>query len=274
MTDGIPDSQPRTVTPVSGRPRVVLLMTATITPRAGVKTQIADPVARRADYRKALVHYASALGSGIDEILFVENSGSDIDELRQAVPDTRCRFIVFDAVDDVPAYGYGYGEFHLLQHAMDVVGRDYDDALFVKVTGRYIVRNLLDFVAIARGADLVCDVRNHRQPWADMRVMAWSRRGFDAVLRDRYPLLRDDVNRLPPEMILSHEILRSEGLVRKTFLPFELDVEGRRGMDDKDWSRGSLWLKKATRAGLRPIEHALRLYPGARGDRASGRAVA
>ena len=254
--------------------RIVLLMTATITPRAGVKTQIADPVARLADYRKALVHYAKALENGIDQILFVENSGSDVTALREAVADSRCRFIVFDAVGDVPAYGYGYGEFHLLQHAMDVAGDDYDDALFVKVTGRYIVRNLADFIAIARRADLVCDVRNHRQPWADMRVMAWTRRGFDAVLRDRYLLLRDDKNHVPPEMILSREILRSEGLQRRTFLPFELDVAGRRGMDDKDWSRGTLRLKKATRAWLRPIEHALRLYPGAKGDRANAEDLA
>lgn len=261
----------RDATLAAGRP-VALLMTATITPRAGVKTSIANPAERLADYLRALVHYAADLGSRWDQILFVENSGSDISALRQAVPDPRCRFIVFNANDE-PAYGYGYGEFHLLQHAMDVAHDLPPDTLFVKVTGRYIVRNLAEFLAVARGADLLCDVRNHRQPWADLRVMAWTRRGFDSVLRDSYRRLRDDVNGVPAEMILGRIVLESQGLRRKTFLPFELHVEGRRGMDSQDWSRGKLRFKKALRSKTRPIEYALGLYPGARGDRA-GRSIA
>lgn len=250
------------------RQSVVLLMTATITPKAGVKTSIADPVERLADYRRALVHYAASLGDQWDQILFVENSGSDISALRQAVPDPRCHFIVFDA-DHEPSYGYGYGEFHLLQHAMDVATDLPTDALVVKVTGRYIVRNLDSFIAATRDVDLLCDVRNHRQPWADLRVMAWTRLGFDAALRDAYLQLRDDVNGVPPEMILGRIILDSHSLSRRTFLPFELRVEGRRGMDNQDWSRGKLGLKMAVRSKTRPLEYALGIYPGARGDRTS-----
>jgi hypothetical protein len=245
---------------------IVLLMTATIKPRAGVKTRITDPDVRLADYQRALLYYAACIGNGIDRILFVENSGSDVSALRQAVPDPRCEFIVYDAAGH-PSYGYGYGEFHLLQYAMDRYCDDEPNLLFIKVTGRYIVRNLNRFIALARGTDIVCDIRNRRQPWADLRVMAWTRRGFDRVLRDRYLLLRDDLNRLPPEMVLSQEVLASRGLVRKTFLPFELNVVGRRGMDNKDWSMGALRLRTALRAITRPIEHAMRFYPGADTDR-------
>ncbi len=249
-----------------GQP-VILLMTATVAPAGGMRTVLADVTARRQEYLRALAYYRAMIGKGIDRIVFVDNSASDMTEFRAIAEGHPIDLLAYAGPAYPPAYGYGYGELALIQHAMDHVPA-LRDGLVVKVTGRYLVSNLARVAQSGRGVDFAGDIWNRRRPWLDMRVMMWTRAGFDAILRDSYLLLRDDVNRLPPEMILSQQVLRSAGVPTRTYLRIDPKVSGRRGIDGKDWGRGKLAIKRLVRAVTRPVVLLTGAYAGRDRDRA------
>ncbi|MFS0771530.1 hypothetical protein [Sphingomonas sp. 1P08PE] len=245
---------------------VTLLMTATIAPAGGMKTVLADVQARRDEYARALRFYRAMIGRGIDRIVLVDNSASDMAVFEEIAAGYPIELLAYEGIRYPPEYGYGYGELALIQHAMDHVP-GLRDGMVVKVTGRYLVSNLTAVIAAGRGVDFAGDIWNRRRPWLDMRVFMWTSAGFEAILRDRYLLLRDDVNRLPPEMILSAQVLQSVGVPVRTYFAVDPKVSGRRGMDGKDWGRGSLALKRVARAVARPLMLAVRSYAGAARDR-------
>jgi hypothetical protein len=245
---------------MSDRPSTSLLMTATITPPPGVVTARADPAVRLEDYRKALAFNLGLLGAGVDRIVFVDNSASDLGPLRRAAESAghadRCEFIGFHGLDYPPDYGYGYGEFRLLDHAMGhsrTIAGAGEGSRVVKVTGRYLVRNLLRLLRkLPREFDLACDIRNARRPWLDMRVMAWSPGGYETFLRGAYRDLRTDLHKVPPEMVLGRRLMGDPGgpgLIRR--FPIEPFVDGIRGLDGANWTSSNRLVKHYLRAGLR-----------------------
>jgi len=246
---------------------VTLLMTATVAPAGGMRTMIANADARRDEYLRALTFYRGMIGHGIDRILFVDNSASDMTAFEQVAAGHPIDVMSYPGIEYPPAYGYGYGELALIQHAMDHVPY-LGDGTVVKVTGRYLVSNLPKVVRASRGVDFAGDIWNRRRPWLDMRLFMWTKAGFDAILRDRYLSLRDDVNRLPPEMILSAQVLQSTDVPVRTYFFTDPKISGRRGMDGKDWGRGSLALKRIVRAATRPFILATGNYAGATRDKA------
>jgi hypothetical protein len=240
--------------------RFVLLLTATITPPPGVSMR-ADPAVRLEDYRRSLLFYLVLLGrEQLAAIVFVDNSNSDLSvlvaEARAAGLERRCEFISFDGLDYPVEYGYGYGEFKLLDHGMRHAAAVHEpNVVVVKVTGRYILHNLAGLLRrLPEHYDVVCDVRNRRRPWADMRVMVWTPAGYEAVLRGVYARLRDDLTGFPPEMLMSQHLLGMSGsnaIVDR--LPSEPFLSGFRGYDGKNWARGSLLAKLCARVVLRRL---------------------
>src|SRR3984893_14120500 len=120
-----------------------LLLTATIKPPVGIpELQRTDPVERMNDYIRALRFYCNVSEKVIPRIIFVENSESDLFQLHDAVSSAnashRVEFLSFNGLDYPPSYGRGYGEFKLLDYAMDhssTLATAVDTRLW-KVTGR------------------------------------------------------------------------------------------------------------------------------------------
>jgi hypothetical protein len=101
----------------------ILIMTATITPKADVRSLgRKDPALRRKDYEDALWFYGRLVGQCIDQIVFVENSESDLSSLKAIAEQLnivdKIEFISFAGLDYPQMYGRGYGELFLLDHAM------------------------------------------------------------------------------------------------------------------------------------------------------------
>ena len=241
--------------------RFLLLLTATIKPPPGVSAR-ADPALRLEDYRNALRFYLAMLGRGeLARLVFVDNSDSDLGALKVEAEAAglaeKCEFISFSGLDYPTEYGYGYGEFRLVDHAMthSRFVHELADAVVVKVTGRYVVRNLDALLRrLPPQFDVACDVRNRRRPWADMRVMAWTAVGYERVLRGVYARLRSDVTRLPPEMAMSRHVHDSAGTFRVVHrFGLEPFVQGIRGYDGKNWTGGSLLAKHYASAVLRKL---------------------
>ena len=102
----------------------ILLLTATITPPAGVPLlHRANPHDRLQDYERALKFYLQLLNRSIDSIVFAENSNSDVSTLQNMVAQSgfteRVEFIVFDGLDHPPIYGRAYGEFKLNDYGQE-----------------------------------------------------------------------------------------------------------------------------------------------------------
>jgi hypothetical protein len=211
----------------------ILLLTATVQPRTGQPSlAMTDPTLRLAEYEAALAFYAQLLACGaIDGIVFAENSGFDLAKLAARHPSERIEWLAIAPSEHPLHFHRGYAEFRLIDEAVErstLIGQAAEGLRIWKISGRYIVRNLarvvrwapeeLDFYgAIARG-------------WAEMSVLAWSRRGHRELVRG---LWSQFATREAPELILyRHLASPSVGSLRivRSFRwpPF---IVGRRGTD-------------------------------------------
>src|SRR5258708_18650766 len=129
----------------------MLLLTATIRPPVGIpELQRTDPVERMNDYIRALRFYCNVSEKVIPRIIFIENSKSDLSQLHDVASSAsashRVVFLSFTGLDYPPSYGRGYGEFKLLDYAIDhslTLAPACPDTLLWQVPGRYRALHIL-----------------------------------------------------------------------------------------------------------------------------------
>ena len=211
----------------------IVLLTATITPRANQPgLAIVDPLDRINDYKRALGFYDRLLNEGvIDGVIFVENSGHDLDALRALYPDPRIEWLSTYDMDYPSSFHRGYGEFRLIDHAMSrskSVAAMPAEAVVWKVTGRYIVENLVKVIRFApKKFDLYCASTDQ---WTEMSLMAWTRHGHAALLRGIWESFGTG---MAPELFLAPRLAREQRadcIVVREFVWPPL-ISGRRGTD-------------------------------------------
>lgn len=232
----------------------ILIMTATVVPPSGVPNLVrTDPSQRIADYAKALEWYACGTRC-FDRIVFAENSAADVPELRELaerLAPGRVEFASFQGLDHPPAYDRAYGEFKLLDWAMShsTTVRDAPpETVIWKVTGRYLVRNVDEIVRSAPpGFELYGNCRNWPKRWIDTYLLAWTKDGYEAMVRDVYHRLKTNVPGIPLG-ISGEELFRSwleqplfrTRRIRKRILPTPL-LEGIRGADGRSYLDQDGW---------------------------------
>ena len=178
-----------------------LLLTATITPPADVKDLVRiDPVARLGDYIQTLTFYLEQPVEVIRRIIFVENSSSDLGELRKLAaryPKKEVEFLGFFGLDYPGPYGRGYGEFKLLNYAFDhsemIAALGPEDHVW-KGTGRLKLVNLGEMIRTAPPEyDLYCDLRNRPSRWMDMRYYSVTKGGYRQIFYPNLENAREDL---------------------------------------------------------------------------------
>jgi hypothetical protein len=227
-------------------PRNILLMTATITPLPGIPVRArTEPKVRLQDYQASLAFYSGLLDGCFDAIIFAENSNSDLSSLIAASTKRRhfdkLEFISFYGLDYEPKHGRGYGEFRLVDHVMSTSKLLRSDDVIWKVTGRYIVKNIERIVASRPpDSDLYCHLRNYPYRMSELYLMAWTRRGYEALIRGIYPKLSNDIipNKYTVEETLFREAVeQSFGAInivpRFKIVPV---VQGVQGWDNRQFS--------------------------------------
>jgi len=176
----------------------VLLLTATVQPMEGLPDLArTDPSVRLQDYKSTLHAYLSLLRTGlVTHIVFAENSGADLTSLKTMVAEAGVaqfvEFVSFYGLDFEPAKGRGFGEFKLVDYAMSTALclRDSADVVVWKCTGRYFVRNLGTLIRKTSASfDLQCHCRDYPMHWCELYLLAWSRRGYEGLIRGVYPKL-------------------------------------------------------------------------------------
>lgn len=227
----------------------ILIMTATILPPVGAPgLSRTNPLVRLDDYKNAFMHYIGFLDKEVDSIIFVENSSSDISDLREIAErrnvSDKIEFISYNGMDHLPIFGRCYSESRLLDYAMthsEFVRAAGDAVIFWKVTGRYKLLNLSQMFKTRPAHSLFyCDLRKTRSPWADMRLMAWTKRGYESVFREIGEHIREDKNNGRPgeESLFHHLSTKFSILGFVGFLQREPQFDGARGFDSQNWNEG------------------------------------
>ena len=240
----------------------ILIMTSTIRPPADSPGMVRlDPALRMGDYKSALSFYLKQLGNGIDQIIFVENSGSDLSELQELVAkrgaEASVYFHGYHGFTYPQIYGRCYGELRSLDEIMStrIVANLPGNTLFWKVTGRYKVINLRNMIRTCPAdLDFYCDMRTtSRRPWFDMRFVAWTRTGYEAVLRGVFEEVREDEHQFRPGEETAFHVIEPRLLKTrsKTYWVREPFIEGIRAFDEQNWNRGRqlvvYWLRHLQR---------------------------
>jgi hypothetical protein len=202
------------------------------------------------DYQQAFAFYSSFVGQGVDRIVFAENTGADLQLLREIATTrsiaSRVDFLTFDGNDFPPMYGRCFGESVILDEVMRsecCSGRP-EDTIYWKSTGRYQVKNLRRMMqTMPRGAQLYCDMRQRGgRKWADMRFMSWTRKGYNEFLAGIAPLLREDTRNCRPGEEALFDVLeeRLSGSSLRYARSFAAEpfIDGVRAFDNQNWSTG------------------------------------
>ena len=180
--------------------RAVLVMTATITPPANTPLlDRSDPALRRKDYQEALRFYLGIPTEQLGAIIFLENSGSDLSDLKTLAHQTgqgkEVEIIGLPANTESPKFGKGYGEFKMLDQGLASSRILQPTDILWKVTGRLKVLNLADLIATAPDHyDLYCDLRSvpligermGGNNWMDLRTFSCTVPTYDRLMRGHY----------------------------------------------------------------------------------------
>lgn len=172
-----------------------LLLTATIRVADGLAdSPMADPLERERDYLDCLRFYLAQ--KRVSRVVFVENSGADLRHFRNlTVPrGAQLELVSLDQNTFPREFGKGYGEAQLMDSALTQSELLRAAPVFVKATGRLMVRNITDLLG---AIDTECsghfDVRDHEiytrlglgasGHHADTRFFVVHRALFDAHFR-------------------------------------------------------------------------------------------
>jgi hypothetical protein len=248
-----------------GAPALILL-TATITPRAGVPAlSRIEPADRLEDYLQALAFYLRLPDGVVDRVVFAENSAADLGALEAEVSrhgtGKDVELLSFEGVDYPVEHGRGVGETRLIETALErsrLLSALGDDGVFWKLTGRLRYVNLERLIATApRSCALYADFRRYPHAWVDTRIFASTPRAFRHLFLSRLHLMRQDEldrtgYRAPEERLFSElldERARWEIVPR---LRTEPVIEGYSGHGD-DYARPTRWLWTRVRSVIRKV---------------------
>jgi hypothetical protein len=143
----------------------VIVMTATIQPPSNMPDSgRKDPDLRLNDYLEALSFYLDIDNKYVDRIIFTENSGSDLSQLKELVElkksGKKVEFISFTSKCE-PRFGKGYSELYLLDKTIMESSLLAEKDVIWKVTGRLRFKNLERLIVTAPlNYSCYCDLRN------------------------------------------------------------------------------------------------------------------
>lgn len=241
-----------------------LLMTATLLPPVAAVSRF-DPTDRLNDYLDALRYYLSLPDSAIDRILFVDNSASDVTPLaelaRSLVHGKDVELISFQGNDHPFQRGKAYGEFRLMDYGLANTTLFTPDDLIWKTTGRLKFLNLTQMTERCKklSFDVLCDL--HNVPWVgsgqwrdyhnmDLRVFAFRRRAYDALLRD---LWQTHEVGFDAGFMYNHMRQKQPNLRIIPRFPLQAQLQGISGRHQRDYRSRSQRAKDTVRGAARNV---------------------
>jgi hypothetical protein len=245
-----------------------LLLTASIDPKGMPGVTRPDPRARERDYADALSYYITR-HPRVRKVVFVENSNWPLDSIREAAGadnphGKEIEFVSLDCNDFPRHLGKSYGEFLLLDRAMEA-SRLARAARFVgKLTGRNYLLNLTRI--LERTPDtfgLLMDIRDHgiyeffRIPYnghhADTRLLVFTHAFYQRFIRGRYQDLDDSKPYMAEDLF--YDLAKNEPSAAQVIrrLPIEPEYRGLAGHWNKDYGSAREITKRRIRGVVRRV---------------------
>lgn len=250
-----------------GVPRYLLVMTATIAPPANAQVKRSSPQIRLEDYKRALRFWLRYPHPSAERILFLENSGADLSQLREIseADNPFHREVEFLSLPphEIPAgTNYGYSEMQSLDEGLAISKLRRATTHMIKTTGR------LTFPALGKALDRIASTNfAPLELMIDCRRLGLFRRGYDA----RVQLFvcshsfYDRVLRGSNREMNSTDVRLLEHLIYRKVIPFKdqrgcylrfpcnIDPVGHFGFKDRRYDSPRTALARSTRALLRFI---------------------
>jgi hypothetical protein len=248
-------------------PKYLLVMTATVAPPANAQVKRSSPQVRLEDYKRALRFWLRYPHASAERILFLENSGADLSQLREISEadnplHREVEFLSLPIQEIPPGTNYGYSEMQMLDEGLVLSKLRQATTHMIKATGRLTfpaLGNALDRIASANSAPLELMI--------DCRKLGLFRHGYDA----RVQLFvcshsfYDRVLRGSNREMNSTDVRLLEHLIYRKVIPFKgqpgcylrfpcnIDPVGHFGFKDRRYDSPRNAIARSTRALLRVI---------------------
>lgn len=228
----------------SHKPKICILLTATIDPKGVVFVKRSDPVVREKDYVDALRKWMQTPFP----VIFSENSSYKIDSIANIAKNATRKSIEvlrFDGQHFPGEFGKGYGELLNIRHAVRHSKFIGESSHVIKISGRYFVENIQDIaraLSYSKDVYVMADLQKNLT-WADSRVFAF-RPPFVFDYLSKFQDLLNDSAGIYMEHILSRAVLSAiSGGHKWVPLPRRPIIVGYSGTSDTPYkSSGIRWV--------------------------------
>lgn len=210
---------------------LAVLLTSCIDPGNVCSVARRDPAIRLNDYVRSLKFFL--LLRSIGNIVFCENSGFDVSEIREVVRlnnpyQKKVEILSFYGQPDRPEYGKGYGEMRIIDYALEHSTIIRECSMIMKVTGRLIVANAEKIgkaIGETNGVEVFCDLRRDLTT-ADSRFFCATPR-FVRKYFMSFAAIMDESTGICFEDVLARAVHRAmaDGM-RWSMLPYAHDIRG------------------------------------------------
>jgi hypothetical protein len=197
-----------------------ILLSGTIIP-ASVYTEYKDPERRLQDYITSIRFYCKALPN--DDIYFLENSSFPLEAHKDFQKlSTECQFHVLRFPPSEKYYeGKGFQEFEMLDKAFLNLESKYET--FVKITGRYIIRNIAKLLNDPCPG-LLIDL-NKRHQLADTFLLIYTRNFYRTHVLGLFNQVNDNESRII-ERVMYGQIISRQLLNQCRLFSYTTELEG------------------------------------------------
>lgn len=254
----------------SGTPEYLLVMTATITPAPNAHVKRSSPQLRLEDYKRALRFWLRYSHAAAKRILFLENSGADLSELRAIAErenslTKEVEFLSLPAHEIPPGSNYGYTEMQMLDEGLSQSELRRSTTHIIKTTGRLTFPTLgkalnrieKQTLESSSAFELMIDCRRLGFPrhGADARVQLFvcSHDFYDRVLRGANREMNPEGPRLLEQLIFQKVIPFKGQPGHYLRFPCNIDPVGHFGFKDRRYDSLSTAISRHIRAFLRVV---------------------
>ena len=192
-----------------------ILLTGTIIPNS-VYTNYLDAESRLKDYIKAIDFYCKVFNN--DDVFFLENSDFDLN-LNEEYNKLKLKYsfslIKFPRSERFYE-GKGYQEFQMVDAAVEELKNKY--CSFVKITGRYIIKNA-NKICDQESEGMIVDL-HRKNRMAQSYLMCFSEKFYSANLKNEFKKVNDNegkfIERVIYEKIVANNLFGQCRLFEKT----------------------------------------------------------
>jgi hypothetical protein len=238
-------------------PEDLLILTATITPAEGVVIARSDPKQRFADYALALSYWLSYPHAKTGRILFLENSGADLEPLKKLASEQnslgkQVEFLSIHSCAIPDGVSYGFAEMEMLDAGISQSKLASRSTRLIKLTGRLTfpgLGRLLDWVPDDLQIAADCRIRGATM-FASSQLIIVSKEFYEAHLRGVcYELTAESpyIEELLFDKLIKFR--RKEGVILRW--PFNVDPVGVTGHTNRAYRSPSRVLAAAARGIVR-----------------------